>query len=66
MIKLFDDPVKTPKKSRRKTEVRTIGTQVPEEMYKIIKEHIIRKEYVSTSDYIRDLIRKDLKERGLL
>lgn len=50
----------------RRKGVKMVGSQIPEDMYKLIEEHILNKEYVSVSDYIRDLIRKDLKERGLL
>jgi len=67
MIKLFDDPGKAEGKPKNKRKgVRTIGAQIPEEMYKILEEHIIGKSYISASDYIRDLIRRDLEARGLL
>ena len=69
VIKLFDDQggsVNPTKKPRKRKGVRTVGAQIPEEMYKILEEHIIGKAYVSASDYIRDLIRRDLEARGLL
>ncbi|WP_148206239.1 hypothetical protein [Thermococcus gammatolerans] len=43
-----------------------LGTQVPSKWVDIIENELIGNEYVSISDYIRSLIRKDLTERGLL
>lgn len=57
-----------PKKERHEKErhVKVVGAQIPVQMYQLIEEHVLGKEYVSISDYIRALIRNDLKRRGLL
>lgn len=43
-------------------------TRVPEhirhEVHKILEEKLAENEYVSESDYLRDLVIKDLKARG--
>ena len=60
------DEKKAPKKRKASKHGKMVGTQLPEEMFKIIEEKIIGREYVSVSDYLRDLVRRDLKDRGFL
>jgi len=43
-----------------------VGTKIPESLVKIIERRIIPQEFVSMSDYIRHLIREDLKRRRLI
>lgn len=40
-----------------------IGTKIPYDLVKTIKNEIIPNRFVSMSDYLRYLIRNDLKER---
>jgi Arc/MetJ-type ribon-helix-helix transcriptional regulator len=42
-----------------------VGTKLPEGIIKLIEKKIIPKEFVSMSDYLRHLIREDLKKRGI-
>ena len=44
----------------------TVATRVPKKWKEIIEMEIIRIEYQGWSEYLRDLIRDDLKKRGLL
>lgn len=55
-----------PGKKERKAKTKVVTARIPEEMYERIEKYIIGKEYLSFGDYIRDLIRKDLKERKML
>ena len=43
-----------------------VGTKIPKSLVKIIEKRIIPQEFVSMSDYIRHLIREDLKRRRLI
>jgi len=45
----------------------SIGTKIPEEWKELLEKHVVGagKEYTTFSEYIRDLIREDLKRRGL-
>lgn len=42
-----------------------VGTKLPEDVVEAIEKEIIPKEFVSMSDYLRYLIREDLKRRGI-
>jgi len=46
---------------------RTISTRIPQEWIDLIEQHIVgpAREYSNTSEYLRDLIRDDMKKRGL-
>jgi len=43
-----------------------VASKVPKSFVDLFNEHIKRVEYNTISDWIRDLMRKDLKMRGLL
>ena len=43
-----------------------IGARVSRQMYKAILKLLQQGSHVSVSDYLRDVLRRDLKERGLL
>ena len=45
-------------------ETVSISTRVTPRMAKAINDIVVHDRYISTSDYLRDLIRKDLNERG--
>ena len=44
-----------------------VGTKIPEEWKVLLETYVVGpdKEYTTYSEYIRDLIRNDMKERGL-
>jgi Arc/MetJ-type ribon-helix-helix transcriptional regulator len=42
-----------------------VATRVPNEMMELMERRMRAGNYASTSEYIRDLIRRDLEERGL-
>jgi Arc/MetJ-type ribon-helix-helix transcriptional regulator len=42
-----------------------VGTKLPDDIVELIEKRIIPKEFVSMSDYLRYLIREDLKKRGI-
>lgn len=46
------------------TETVPISTRVTPRMAKAINDIVAHDRYISASDYLRDLIRKDLNERG--
>jgi len=56
-----------PKKEfrRKPPETYTISTRVTHPMLKAIDEVIDSGKYLRVSDYLRDLIRKDLESRGI-
>jgi Arc/MetJ-type ribon-helix-helix transcriptional regulator len=43
-----------------------IGTRITEAMQKAIEQVLLTDGHVNRADYVRDLIRKDLENRGLL
>ena len=43
-----------------------IGARVSRRMYKAILKLLQQGSHISVSDYLRDVLRRDLKERGLL
>jgi len=45
----------------------TVGTKIPYEWKELLEKNVIGadKEYTSFSEYVRDLIRNDMKRRGL-
>ena len=49
----------------KKKKLVPVGTKLPEGIVELIEKRIIPKEFVTMSDYIRQLIREDLKRRGL-
>jgi len=49
-----------------KIETITVASKIPKKFFEIINEKIVKVEYTTISDYIRDLIREDLKKRGLI
>jgi Arc/MetJ-type ribon-helix-helix transcriptional regulator len=42
-----------------------VGTKLPDDIVELIERKIIPKEFVSMSDYLRHLIREDMKKRGI-
>jgi Arc/MetJ-type ribon-helix-helix transcriptional regulator len=46
-------------------KLKAVGTKLPEGIIKLIERKIIPKEFVSMSDYLRHLIREDMKKRGI-
>ena len=44
-----------------------LGTKIPDEWRKMLEENVVGpdKEYASFAEYLRDLIREDMKRRGL-
>ena len=42
-----------------------VGTKLPDDIVELIERRVIPREFVSMSDYLRHLIREDLKKRGL-
>lgn len=52
----------------RKDETQTIpvATRITEPMQKAIRKVLLTNAHINVSDYLRDLIRKDLEKRGLL
>jgi len=49
-----------------KEETVTVASKIPRRFFEIINEKIVKLEYTTVSDYIRDLIREDLKKRNLI
>ena len=49
-------------KSQKKLKLKTVGTRLPLETYNKIVILLSSSDYTSISDYIRDLIRKDLEK----
>ena len=49
-----------------KPETITVASKIPKKFFEIINEKIIKIEYTTISDYLRDLIREDLKKRELI
>lgn len=52
--------------SKNVKETVSVGTRVTETMEKAIEKVLEADGHLNASDYIRDLIRKDLEKRGLL
>lgn len=50
----------------KKGMTKAVGVRLPSFMYELVLKNIINREYENFSDYVRDLIRQDLRERGLL
>ncbi len=44
----------------------TMNVSLPEKMKKRVQERIARGNYANASDYVRDLIRKDIESRDAL
>lgn len=44
----------------------TMNVSLPEKMKKRVQERIARGNYANASDYVRDLIRKDIESRDTL
>jgi len=64
----MDEEVETNiKRPRRKSphETYPISTRVPMSMLRAIDDVIESGKYLRISDYLRDLVRKDLEERGI-
>ena len=50
-----------------KGETRSIGVRLPTYIFELVLKNVIAPgEYQNFSDYVRDLIRQDLRKRGLL
>lgn len=49
---------------RSRAQSKTIGTKITQAMYNKILEHLEKDTHLSVSDYLRDLIRKDIEEKG--
>jgi Arc/MetJ-type ribon-helix-helix transcriptional regulator len=54
---------KDPKEVKKK--LIAVGTKIPSNIVEKIEKEIIPREFVSMSDYLRHLIREDLKKRGI-
>lgn len=44
----------------------TMNVSLPDKMKKRVQERIARGNYANASDYVRDLIRKDIESRDML
>lgn len=53
------------KRQRRPRDTVTISGRVSPQMYKAVIEVVDSGLYVDVTDYLRDVIRKDLEERGV-
>jgi len=49
-------------KARQRSK--TIGTRITQALYKEILERLEENTHLSVSDYLRDLIRRDMEEKG--
>ena len=49
------------------TKPRTVSTKIPQEWIELLEKYVIgsTREYSNISEYLRDLIRGDMKKRGL-
>ena len=57
----------TERKKRRPRDTRVISGRVSPQMFKAVKKIVDSGNYVDMTDYLRDMIRRDLKERkGLI
>jgi len=45
---------------------KTVSTRITEEMQKAVDKVLLKNGHLNISDYIRDLIRRDLEKRGYL
>lgn len=54
---------KRPEEFRKK--LIPVGTKLPSDVVELIEKRVIPKEFVSMSDYLRTLIRHDLRKRGM-
>jgi Arc/MetJ-type ribon-helix-helix transcriptional regulator len=50
----------------KEKETIPIGTRITETMKKCVEKILLTDGHVNKADYVRDLIRKDLEQRGLL
>jgi len=44
----------------------SLGTKITEEMKKALDEYLTRNAHVNPADYVRDLVRSDLKKKGYI
>lgn len=51
-------------KTKVEAETEIIAARIPKQLYKIIEKRLGT--FMSLSDYLRDLIRRDLENHGLL
>ncbi|MEM3629378.1 MAG: hypothetical protein QXE06_08435, partial [Candidatus Bathyarchaeia archaeon] len=47
-------------------ETLTVATRITKPMYEALLKMLTQNAHVTVSDYIRDLIRKDLEQKGIL
>jgi Arc/MetJ-type ribon-helix-helix transcriptional regulator len=50
--------------AKARAQSKTIGTKITRVMYNKILERLEEDTHLSVSDYLRDLIRKDIEEKG--
>ena len=53
-------------KNKKSEQSIAVATRITEPMGKAIKKVLMTNAHLNVSDYLRDLIRKDLENRGLL
>jgi len=50
----------------KKDETIPVATRITEPMQKAIQKVLVANAHINVSDYLRDLIRRDLEQRGFL
>ncbi len=53
-------------KKRRPRDTRVVSGRVSPQMFEAVNKIVETGNYVDMTDYLRDMIRRDLKERNLL
>jgi len=54
------------KQTELEIETLTVATRITKPMYEALLKMLTQNAHVTVSDYIRDLIRRDLEQKGLL
>jgi hypothetical protein len=48
------------------SENAVVGTRITKPMYEALLKHIALNSHITVSDYLRDLLRRDLEQKGFL
>jgi len=51
-------------KTKKENETVTVATRITKPMFKAVQIVLATNAHLNTADYVRDLIRRDLEERG--
>ena len=50
----------------KRQQLYSLGTKITEEMKKALDAYLVKDAHVSPADYVRDLVRSDLKKKGFI